>query len=276
MKTKRVATLVLNRNLPKPTDELVEHIQKYDEALTDVFVIEAGSDKNKLSKYTTWHAEWDEAKKQGLRYSRGMNYGLSNLWASNEFEKYDAFFLLTNDTILRRVPTIKPLIDILDQNRRIGILSPCSKTWGELHLLANITTKYFWYIHNAAYLIKREFIESVCNTESPGWQNFLFDGTNFRGYGAESELIAKAYINDFAAAITKDAWAEEDQTHLQKHADLIKTENYEANISLYIEEGNNWMKSKYGFSSKWHMQQYVQLFYDKFFEFHPEELKYKI
>ncbi len=276
MKAKRVATIILNRNLPDQTDKLVRHLQKHDGSLTDVFVVEAGSDKDRLSKYTTWYADWDEVKAHGLRYSRGMNYGLSKLWESEEFIKYDAFFLLTNDSELQPAPSILPLMEILDNNQRIGILSPCSKTWGELQLLTTHPTKYFWYIHNTAYLLKREFIESVCNEESPGWQNFLFDGTNFRGYGAESELIAKAYVNDYAAAITRVVWAEENQSHLLQLADIIKTEQFDENISLYIAEGQKWMKRKFGFSSKWHMQQYVQLFYDKYFEYHPEDLNYKI
>ena len=35
----------------------------------------------------------------------------------------------------------------------------------------------------------------------------LFDGNNFRGYGSEHEPIAKAYANDWAAAITSEVWA---------------------------------------------------------------------
>ena len=34
---------------------------------------------------------------QGLRYCRGMNFGLSQLWKEGRFDHYDAFFLLTND-----------------------------------------------------------------------------------------------------------------------------------------------------------------------------------
>ena len=46
---KKVATLILNRNLPKVTDKLFDHINKYDGKFTDIFVIEAGSDKENLS-----------------------------------------------------------------------------------------------------------------------------------------------------------------------------------------------------------------------------------
>lgn len=274
--TKRVATLILNRNLQEATDNLVEHLQKFDNDLTDIFVIEAGSDTDRLSGYCTWHANWPEAIQHGLRYSRGMNYGLSQMWKDNVFNKYDAFFLLTNDTEFGETQTLAPLMRILDQISSIGILSPCSKSWGEKLLLENQTTKFFWFIHNTAYLLRRKFIEAICNVDQPGYMNFLFDGTNFRGYGSESELVAKAYANNWAAAITRDVWTEENESHLLNHAEIIKTESFNENMRLYIEEGQNWMKKKYGFNSRWSMQQYVKSFYDRFFEFHPEYEKYRI
>lgn len=273
---KRVATLILNRNLPEVTDSLVEHIKTYDDLETDIFVIEAGSDPANLSKNFTWYANWPDAISYGLRYSRGMNFGLLQLLKEGRFKNYDAFFLLTNDTEFKPTPTIKPLLAVLDKNPRVGILSPCSERWGERFLLNKSPTKYFWFIHNNAYLLKRDFIEAIANTNNPDYMNFLFDGENFRGYGIEHEIIAKGYVNDWAAAITSSVWASENESHLLNKADLIKTEGYEENLKLYIEEGKNWMRNKYGFNSHWSMQQYVKSFYDKFFEFHPELLDYKI
>ena len=75
---KKVATIILNRNLPEVTDKLCEHIKFHDGELTDIYVVEAGSDKDKLSSNTSWYADWPEAMKEGLRYSRGMNFGLYN------------------------------------------------------------------------------------------------------------------------------------------------------------------------------------------------------
>lgn len=272
----RVATLILNRNLPEVTDRLCEHLTRHDGAATDVFVVEAGSDADRLSQHTTWHADWPEALAQGLRYSRGMNHGLSQLWKDGRFTDYDAFFLLTNDTELQQRPTVAPLMEVLRQHARVGILSPCSARWGERLLLKEQATKYFWFIHNNAYLLRREFVEAICNPEQPHHMGFLFDGSNFRGYGSESELIAKAYANDWAAAITSEVWAMENESHLLTHADLIKTEGYKENLTLYVAEGRDWMRRKYGFNSRWSMQQYVKCFYDKFFEFHPEFASYQI
>lgn len=272
----RVATIILNRNLPKPTDRLYEHLVTYDGAHTDVYVLEAGSDIDKLSQYCTWHADKDEIIKDGLRYTRGMNYALLNLYKESKWSKYDAFFLLTNDTELSSCPTIFPLLEVLKQHTRVGILSPCSKRWGERLLLTKESTKYFWFIHNHALLLRRKFLESIMETVIPNFMNFVFDGTNFRGYLSESELIAKAYANDWAAAITTECYAEENESYLLEKADLIKTEIYEENIKLYLEEGQAWLKRKYGFNSRWSMQQYVKAFYDYFFENNPNLLEYKV
>tara|TARA_B100000579_G_C22784494_1_gene831141 strand:- start:309 stop:1136 length:828 start_codon:yes stop_codon:yes gene_type:complete len=274
---KKVATLILNRNLPKVTDKLYDHINKYDGKFTDIFVIEAGSDKENLSSNTTWYADWPEAKRDGLRYARGMNYGLSMLFKENKFLKYDAFFLLTNDTELEDKSTIEVLIEIFNKHKRLGILSPCSHKWGEKLLLKGLNqTKYFWFIHNNSYFLRRDFIETIINKDKPDHINFLFDGNNFRGYCSESELIAKAYANDWAAGITSKVWSGENESYLLDKANEIKTENYKENLKLYVEEGKKWMLNKYGYNSKWSMNLYTKSFYDAFFQFHPEFSKYKI
>jgi hypothetical protein len=274
---KKTATIILNRNLPEETNALVEHLKKYDDDFTDIFVVEAGSDKNNLSKYCTWHVETEEAIKHGMRYSRGMNYGLLKLFQEGNWEGYDSFFLITNDTKFpKNQNTIKTLQKIQIEYPKVGILSPCSKRWGEKDLIGPDSLKYFWFIHNNAYFLRKELVEQLINTDDPSYMNFLFDGDNFRGYLSESEIIAKAYANDWAAAITTKIYAEEDESYLLDKSKLIKTESYERNLQLYVDEGLKWVKKKYGFNSRWQMMQYSQLFYEKFFEYYPEEKINKI
>ena len=160
----KTATIILNRNLPKETDALVEQILELDSKNTDVFVVEAGSDKDNLSKYCTWHVETREVLENGLRYSRGMNYGLLELWKKGDWEKYDSFFLITNDTKFpKKQNTIKALQKIQVDYPRIGIVSPCSKRWGEKDLIGKDSIKYFWFIHNNAYFFRKEFVEQIIN-----------------------------------------------------------------------------------------------------------------
>ena len=276
MSMKRIATIILNRNLPAPTDRLYKHLANIDGDLTDIYVLEAGSDIDKLSQYCSWHANEIDIQKNGLRYGRGMNYALLKLYKDKRWFNYDAFFLLTNDTELPQAKTLEPLIDVFDKHTKLGILSPCSRRWGERSLLLNEPTKYFWFIHNHALLLRREFLESIINLSNPTYMNFIFDGLNFRGYLSESELIAKAYANNWGAAITTSAFVEENESYLLEKSELIKTEKYHDNIKLYLKEGKEWIRNKYGFNSRWSMQQYVKNFYDLFFDNNPELLHYKI
>ena len=273
---KPVCTIILNRNLPDVTDKLYDNIYNHNKEFTDIYVVEGGSDKNKLSKYVTWHADWDDAMKNGLRYSRGMNYALDNLLQENKFKNYEAFLLLTNDTEFDEKPFIEDLYNIIKEHKRLAILSPCCPSWGEKYLLEKNSLKFFWFIHSDALLIKREFIEEIYSDTKPGYMNFLFDGSNFRGYCAESELIAKAYNNYWAAAITSKIWVIENESHLIDKHELIKTESDEENKRIYVEEGFKWMDRKYGFKSKWSMHMYVKKLYDEFFVNHPALKKYQI
>ena len=79
-----------------------------------------------------------------------------------------------------------------------------------------------------------------------------------------------------ATAITSSVYAEENESYLLEKSELIKTEKYQENIQLYLKEGRSWIKQKYGFNSRWSMQQYVKNFYDLFFETNPDLIHYKI
>ncbi len=273
---KRVATIILNRNLPNETDQLWKQVDDNNHETTDIYVVEAGSDSNNLSTHTTWHVNDPESLRQGLRYSRGMNFALSELWKDNKFKNYEAFFLITNDTEFQTPHPIQDLLDVLDKHPKVGIVSPCSDQWGENILLQEQRVKYFWFVHNTAYMMRRNFLESIVNTQSPDMYRFIFDGTNFRGYGMESEMIAKAYANDWAVAITSDVQIRENESYLLNRSDFIKTEPYDENLKLYVEEGKKWMRDKYGFNSHWSMNSYAKLFYDQFFEYNPDLIGWRL
>jgi len=274
--TKKTATIILNRNLPDVADGLYEAIHKHNAEMTDIYVVESGSDKDKLSEYCSWWANWDDAMRDGLRVPRGVNYALSQLLKEGKFYDYDYFLMMTNDAEFEDKPVVNVLVEVMEEHPHVGILAPCSRQWGEADLLGPDNTKYFWYVHNVAYMMRREYIESIMEREKPTYMNFLYDGTNFRGYGLEMELVAKGYANDWASAITTRVWVEENEEHLKTKVDLIKTEPLEVIEREYVEEGRRWMMRKYGFKSHWSMQMFAKLFYEKFFEFYPELEKYRI
>ena len=132
---RKICTVILNRNLPDATDKLCDHLQKYCAESSDIYVVEAGSDKNRLSKYCTWWVKSKEVKTYGLRAPRGFIYGLSKLYIEGKFKTYDYFFLLCNDTEFEDVPLLDILLEEMSLHPRLGILSPCSRRWGECKLL---------------------------------------------------------------------------------------------------------------------------------------------
>lgn len=271
----KTATVILNRNLPDTTDQLVEHLKKYDLKSTDIYVIEAGSDNDKLSKNTTWHVNDEFTRAHGLRYPRGLNYGIKKLYEEDKLNAYDSIFFITNDTILEKKKTIEPLQEILKEHSKVGILSPCSNSWGEKIILKNQDIKYFWFIHSHAYFIRKEFLDDLCEYEDD-YMRLLFDGSNFRGWGLELELLAKGYANNWASAITNKVIIEENNSLLIEKSDLIKTEKYNENLKLYVSEGKNWMRKKYGFKSKWDLIFYVKSFYNDFFDKNQNLTDYKL
>jgi hypothetical protein len=270
----RTAVIILNRNLPLPTDALYDRFKTLDGDLADIFVVEAGSDPALLSRHCSWHVQTPEVMEMGLRAPRGFNHGLAQLYREGRFDDYGFFFLVTNDSVFEPVPILQTLADEMGKHPRLGVLSPCSRQWGEYRLLRDQPTRYFWHVHNTAYFLRREFVESIMNSADE--RHFLYDGDNFRGFCAEIELIAKGYANDWATAITRLVTVEENEAYLKEHSGTIRTESFEENLHLYVEEGKAWMRRKYGFTRRWQMQMHVSLWYDKFFEFHPEYAAYRI
>ena len=59
-----------------------------------------------------------------------MNYALRKLYDENKFCNYEAFFLLTNDSEFENKKIIKLLLKCTT-HKRLAILSPCSRSWGE-------------------------------------------------------------------------------------------------------------------------------------------------
>lgn len=272
----KTAVIILNRNLPKPTNLLYEYFTQSNPSLIDVYVVEAGSDEEKISNFCTWHVNDLTTRKQGLRFNRGMNYALVELLKKQNFMYYDTFLFCTNDTIFTERNAVDKLNSILVDHAMLGLIAPCSTDWGEITLLQDNPTKYFWSLQSCTFMVTRKMIEKIGNFSSPSYLDFFFDGVNFRGYMSETEIIAKGYINNFASAITSEVKFVENETYLIEQNDLIKTESKSDNYALYIEEGNLWMRNKYGFNSKWDMDTYSKTYYDSFFIYFPNLKKFSI
>ena len=70
----------------------------------------------------------------------------------------------------------------MDAHPHLGILSPCSERWGERLLLTEHSTRYFWFIHNNAYLLRRGSWSASSTPDQCDHMGFVFDSSNnFRG-----------------------------------------------------------------------------------------------
>ena len=271
------AIIILNRNLPEETDQLVDSlIEENNVSRKDIYVIEAGSRIENISKNCTWHVTTKKVIENGLRFNRGMNYGIKKLIDTDIITRYSNIFLLTNDTIILQKNTLENLENIFVRFPRLGLLSPCGIKWGERELLGENTTKCVWHLNNSAYMLRTSFIKDLVNYDVGYDQDYLFEGSNFRGYLSEYSLIMKAYCNDWAVALTTKVLIEENEDLLLNKHEFIKTEDFDQNLLLFLEEGNNWLKRKYGLKSKWPLITLAKSSYDNFFKFHPEYSAFKL
>jgi hypothetical protein len=265
----RVAVIILSRNLPDVVERQVRLLQEHDCGRAEFFVVESGTDQSLLSScYTSW-ANWPDAMKDGLRLPQGFNFGLLELINNGRFEEFE-YFLLMRVNIDVDPSVVEVLVNEIESDSRIGIVSPCGVDWEERGLIGDDSTRFVWHTNHYIWLLRRQLIEKLMERESPNPVNFLYDGTNFRGYMADTELVVKGYVNEYATALTTRTWFREDDSTLRTRADLIKTDPYHVNQRRVFEEAQRWMKRKYGFTSRLQMYEYANLFYDRFFDLHPD------
>jgi len=266
----KFAVLILNRNTKKVVDNLIASFLNNGFGSEDIFVVDAGSRESEIPSRLMIRADDAYTLKHGLRFNRGFNLGLKTLLDNGLFFNYDGFVLAPNDVILGRDFAPSRLETIFARHHRLGLLSPCHHDWGERHFIAKNSLKYFWFIQTHAYVVRRSMIESTWNPEASAFDDFWLDGTNFRGFLGETEIIAKGYANDWASAITTEIFVGENELILSAFYEYIDTEKPEFNDDLYVNEGLAWVRRKYGFSSRWRMNDYAKSMYENFFRYNTE------
>tara|TARA_Y100000310_G_scaffold345090_1_gene461725 strand:+ start:2968 stop:3798 length:831 start_codon:yes stop_codon:yes gene_type:complete len=266
---KKVCTLFLQRNLPEITNTFGDHFLKWNEGVSDFYVIESGSDTTNLSKFTnqTFHANWEDVTKNGLRTGRGFNYGLLEL---NKLSKdYEFICMIVGDAQLYDEPTIEIMLEEMLKFPRMSILSPMESPHGlEFNKLHG--TKAYNHFPHVAWMVRSDFIKEV-SEEYPehSYMQYFYDGTNFRVYDADTELILKSYQKNWFTAITRKCTMSENDDVTYKNVSRMKTDTKEQHQSLMWEEGMRWLKTKYGFNNKHQMRELVRREYFNFFERNP-------
>ena len=88
----------------------------------DLFVVEAGSDKTAYQNVQL-ACRLEEAMEHGLRYQRGMNFGLLQLYKSGVFKNYKYFLLVANDTEFEEKSFVSDIIELFEQYPKSAIIT---------------------------------------------------------------------------------------------------------------------------------------------------------
>jgi len=269
---KRSCTLLLQRNLPNITEKFAENLLRHNSNVTDLYVIESGSDDKNITRYETFHADWEDARVNGLRTGRGFNFGLKSL-----IEKgldYEFIMMATGDTQLPEEPVVEMLIDEMDRAPKVGIISPIVWSWNErvTSFIGKKTTKAMYIpIPHICWMFRREAINDIILEKNPSvYDDFLYDGTNFRCYGVDTELMMRMYMNDWMFCVTSVTSQKEDYELTDRNYKKMKTDSHSDHRRLMWEEGLGWFERKYGFKDKHGLTSLLQKEYISFFNRNPE------
>ena len=113
---KDVAVVIVNRDRPDLTDQLVEQISHSKGDLSvDVYVIEMGSSKR--SRYADYHYDDPDFRGKAFGHNVGVRYAKAR-------GKYRYYFTVMNDIKFTKKLGLKNLVAIADKYPKLGILSP--------------------------------------------------------------------------------------------------------------------------------------------------------
>lgn len=110
----KTAVTILNHNLPEWTDNLYESLKPYERDDYDVIVLDNGSDKDKISKYTTLVSE------QNCYFGGGLEQARRFMMESG---KYDSLLFLNNDLMVHGYNFVLELRKAMEG--RVKVVSPC-------------------------------------------------------------------------------------------------------------------------------------------------------
>ncbi len=274
---KKSCTILLQRNLPEVTNKFADNLLKYNSELTDFYVVESGSDDDMLTSHKTFHANWEDARVNGLRTGRGFNYALKELQSRGL--DYEYVMMATGDAEIAEEPVIDILIKEFEEHPRLGILSPITWNWGErVAKFKNekVTKAMSIPIPHICWMFRRECIEDLVDGREPSiYEEFLYDGTNFRCYAVDTELKMRAYAKNWAFGITSKTSHKEDYDLTDQNYVAMKTDSHNKHRELMWKEGLEWMKKKYGFNDKYGLMNLLRKEYDGFFNRNPDALRLK-
>jgi hypothetical protein len=150
---------ILQYNTYELTDSLYETLKPYEEDIYELIVVDNGSHKEKISKYTTY------ALDENVFYGGGVN-AILHLFL--ESPQYDSVIILNNDLHLHGYNYIKTLRDEMFKGN-FKLISPCvlephigeQSIWKSMRPWHTGTTRIVPYIDYQAPMFSKELAQKL-------------------------------------------------------------------------------------------------------------------
>ncbi len=234
----KIAVLIASRNRPDLVDDMVARIGRATGIDHDIYVVECGTDHDKLSPHSSvWYADTE---------FRGKCYGHNlALEAANLTQRYDYYWVLMNDVVFDDgVDAAAILVDTLERNARMAILSPTAKDGqypGSERRPATANQDNWRAVTTCDYL---GFMMRGSALREVGFLNADFTYC----WGAIHELAYKLYRNDWFVAYSDDVEYEHlgGSTYGVAGTGTISREEYQQNAKRFAYDyfrenyGDNW------------------------------------
>lgn len=167
---KKIAALILNRNLPQLADELGDWILKQHSDFVDLYVLENGSDPDKYSKYANIVLETSRGP------AGGINEGLHQLSEKG----YEYIWVNYNDARYEQRGFLQYALNVMETDPAVALVMPFWKDnmWVYGHRKANELVTFSSIL---GFVVRREALMQIAN--HPHFKlEPLWDSSNFSNH----------------------------------------------------------------------------------------------
>jgi GT2 family glycosyltransferase len=166
---------ILHYNTVKYTDAVYEMLKPYERDDYDLVVIDNGSDKDKISKYTTYTIDTN------IYFGGGLDKIMGFILDKPE---YDSVVTISSDMILHGNNFIRGLRKELFSDENLMVVAPCilhpEQTqcfWPAMHNWGSQTIRHVPWVDFQCSLLKRKLVEEIRQFGSKfGWAQDIYTG----------------------------------------------------------------------------------------------------
>ena len=122
----KVAVLIVSKNSPKLVRTQVESLVRNSSLPHDIYVVEAGTDDDKLCEYST--VRYVDKGVRGMAFAHNVALEEARRATQKSGESYDYFWILANDVAFSDgIDTMRILVETMEREAQLGILSPTTE-----------------------------------------------------------------------------------------------------------------------------------------------------